>query len=218
MSFGRSLGIGLLSVVGLRVGLILGVVGYQRWTGEEDVFSGRPAALVALALIAALQVGVVFAMLRARGGSLADLGWTTATAGLGRQLALGLGAFVLMATVLIGIEIAAGSTPSELATAFVSASLGQRVTFVGIGLLAAFAEESVFRGHLQPLMAARIGRFAGPFVVAVLFDLYHLQFHPLALVGKLVIGVTLAGLRMRTGALFASAIAHALIWWLLGSL
>lgn len=216
MSFRRSLAIGLLAMAALRVSILAGFIGLHGLAGIDDPYSGRPEVFAALAAVALLQIGVVLGMRRALGVSFAELGWRAEA--MPRQLAWGLGGFAVIASAMLALLAAAGMGPGEVRDAMLGLDGAQRLTALSIGCLAAFAEESVFRGHLQPLLAARLGLVKGSLLVAVIFDLYHLAFAPLALAMKLVIGLVLAFLRARVGSLFAPAIAHALTWLTMGPL
>ena len=50
---------------------------------------------------------------------------------------------------------------------------------------------------------------------AALFAAYHLQ-GPIGLLGKFGTGLIFGALRQRTGALWSSALAHALLWTVVG--
>jgi membrane protease YdiL (CAAX protease family) len=214
--FVRSLALGVGAAFALQASLIAGIIALGAWTGQDpDPFGGSPQALGALLGIAVLQVGVVIAMRRALGVSLAALGWSAPTA---RDVALGLGGYAVIASTMIGVVIAFGMTPEEIWSTIAGYTPLQRLTFVLVGVLAGFVEESVFRGHLQPLLAARLGPIAGPVLVAIFFDVYHLNFRPASLLMKLGIALVLAFLRVRAGNLAAPAIAHGLVWATLGSL
>jgi membrane protease YdiL (CAAX protease family) len=57
----------------------------------------------------------------------------------------------------------------------------------------------------------------GILLTAVVFAFYHLKVSPQALLGKLVIGIVLGALRGRDRPLTAPAIAHVLLWAVLGT-
>ena len=93
-----------------------------------------------------------------------------------------------------------------------------RIVFCVIGLLAAFSEESVFRGLFQPALVKKMPWPAALLVMCVVFSLYHLPKHPIAFVGRILTGLAYGGAAQRTGALWAGAIAHFLTWALLGEM
>jgi membrane protease YdiL (CAAX protease family) len=68
---------------------------------------------------------------------------------------------------------------------------------------------------MQPAVQHKLGRWSELVVVALLFAAYHGRFAPSIFLGKLGVGLVLAGLRERTGTLWAPAIAHVLQWSIL---
>ncbi|MBL8912894.1 MAG: CPBP family intramembrane metalloprotease [Archangium sp.] len=94
-----------------------------------------------------------------------------------------------------------------------------RAVFIAIGLQAAFVEESLFRGNLQPLLVTRFGKAAGLVLTAAIFSAYHLDPRPLSLAGKFVLGLVygLARGTSAKGALTAPAFGHFLVWTTVGS-
>jgi uncharacterized protein len=87
---------------------------------------------------------------------------------------------------------------------------------IAVGLIvAAFTEETLFRGYMQPAVQHKLGRWSGLVVVALVFAAYHGRFAPTMFLGKLGVGLVLAGLRERTGTLWAAALAHVLQWAIL---
>jgi membrane protease YdiL (CAAX protease family) len=193
-----------------------GLVAQALHLDRETVFEASPAAFVALAISAVLEIGLVYAVLLRRVGglSLRDVGWTAPRA---RDAALGILGFVACAAVMLGMLVAIGVDPGEIADDIASYAPAQRVFFLLLGLLAAASEETIFRGVLQPALQRRLGRATGILVGAAIFSVYHLQFAPFQLFGKLAFGVVLGTLRDRTGTLWASGIAHALIWVAIGN-
>ena len=96
-------------------------------------------------------------------------------------------------------------------------SASQRALFFFIGLIAAFSEESIFRGYLQPALTNRFGSAVGIVVTATFFAAYHLQFAPLRLLSLALIGLVYGVLRGRDRSLVAPGVAHALCWAVLGA-
>ena len=92
------------------------------------------------------------------------------------------------------------TTPSSVAL-----SVGMLYAIFG----AAFAEELLFRGVLQPPFVARFGPAKGIAVTAILFGLIHLA-DPWALVPVTVIGAIAGWLRHRTNGLASPILFHAL--------
>lgn len=209
----RALGLGLGAMVALRAVQLGGFAAHAGIVGDDDVFSGRPTSIAIVAAVAVVQIALVLLFVRRVPATLGELGWRVDRPAL--RVAQGLGGFAVIAAVMVSV-LRALDVPLEGLLAFMP---GQRVTFVMIGLLAAFVEETVFRGMIQPsLQSTRLGPIGGLVATAVIFDLYHLALAPVALVIKLTIGLVLGVLRWRTGTLVAGAIAHALVWIVFGSL
>jgi membrane protease YdiL (CAAX protease family) len=150
--------------------------------------------------------------------SLGELGWRTRS--LPRTVGLGVVGFAACALVTFGLwfSLGPGRSGGEFVRAILTISTPQRLLFALIGLQAAFVEETLFRGYLQPALVARRGNFQGVLLTAMIFALYHLNFRPIALVGKLLFGVVFGVLRERDRGLFAPALAHALLWTAIGSM
>lgn len=206
----------VLSLLVLRfvVGALLaGVLGV-----DPEAFDGSPGAFVTLGVIAALEAAILVGTLRSLRLGLGAIGWQRFAArdlGLGALgFALCLVAMVMTLGPLIG---GVGAAVADLTDAIAGYTPAQRVFFVGLGVVAAFSEETVFRGALQPALQDRLGRWTGILVGAIIFAAYHLQFHPVLLVGKMLLGLVYGGLRERTGTLWAPAIAHASIWIVVGA-
>jgi membrane protease YdiL (CAAX protease family) len=87
-----------------------------------------------------------------------------------------------------------------------------RAGFLLIGIHAAFLEESVFRGYLQKILVDRFGKTIGIVAGSIIFSLYHLNFNPIGLIGKFIIGVGYGVLFQKNKSLIPSAIAHILFW------
>jgi membrane protease YdiL (CAAX protease family) len=96
----------------------------------------------------------------------------------------------------------------------------QRVFFVLMGVIAAVPEETIFRGIVQPTLQQKVGRWSGILLTAIIFSAYHLHyaFTLPVLVSHTCSGVIFGLLRERTGTLWAPAIAHALVWVVLGAI
>ncbi|HET9554250.1 MAG TPA: CPBP family intramembrane glutamic endopeptidase [Anaeromyxobacteraceae bacterium] len=169
------------------------------------------AAIVGAAIVAALVLG----MARAGRTTLRELGWSTTSPGRGVLLGVVGGLALVLATAGL-VEVAEPGGFGSTLSAVASWTPRQRLLFLVIGTGAAFAEESAFRGWLQSAVSGRLGSWAGIPLVAGLFAVLHLAFHPVALAVKLVFGLVLGLLADRTRSLVAPALAHALSWVLLG--
>jgi uncharacterized protein len=84
----------------------------------------------------------------------------------------------------------------------------QAVLFASVVVGAPLAEETVFRGYLQPALAARIGLSRAILLQALLFSLVHMD--PVGFFPRLLLGVAFGQLVALTGSLWSSIFAHAL--------
>lgn len=84
----------------------------------------------------------------------------------------------------------------------------QAVLFASVIVGAPIAEETVFRGYLQPALAARIGLWRAILAQAVLFSFVHLD--PVGFFPRLLLGVAFGQLVALTGSIWSSVFAHAL--------
>jgi uncharacterized protein len=186
---------------------------------DPEAYDGAPALFAILAVMVALEAAVFIWVLRARGSSLAAIGWRAPPVAWDVVLGM-LGFAVCLVTMTLSIAPLAGGVGlviDDLVQAVVDYTPAQRAFFAVLGLVAAFTEETVFRGVLQPSLQRRLGRWPGLVVGAVIFAAYHLQFHPVLLLGKTLFGITYGWLRDRTGTLWAPAIAPALVWIVVGA-
>ena len=188
--------------------------------GEVSPFAASPPAFLLLAIIVMLQVGLVIGLGLLRWGrlSLRDLGWQgdAVLASVGR----GLAGFAIIAALTMGLRYiqGGGAAVTDAGRAVFDYSPAQRVLFFFIGLVAAFGEESIFRGYLQPSLMKRVGVFGGVILTAAFFSAYHLQFAPFRLLGLFVMGLVYGILRNRDRSVVAPAVAHWLCWAVLGGL
>ena len=107
---------------------------------------------------------------------------------------------------------------SEIIDSVKGQTAAERITFMAIGIQAAFIEESLFRGNLLPALEKKMNGKAALPLSAVLFAAYHLNPNPVSLVGKTMSGLVYATLRKAKGSLVAPAIAHGLFWTVVGSM
>jgi membrane protease YdiL (CAAX protease family) len=188
--------------------------------GDVDPFDAPPAAFLLLGIIIALQAGVVVGLGLLGWGrlSLRDLGWHSDA--VVRDVGRGVIGFAVVSTIVMGLQWARGGDAAVLEAwhAIFGYSLAQRALFLSIGVIAAFSEESIFRGYLQPSLIRRLGPTAGVLVMAAFFSVYHLQFAPLRLLGLFLFGLVYGTLRGRDRSLVAPAVAHWLCWAVLGPL
>jgi membrane protease YdiL (CAAX protease family) len=208
----RSITLGLGAAV-LQRAVAVAALGWA--TRGADAAAADGSMFAAVLVGVALTIPVVLALARLGRTNLRDLGWRT-DAPL-RHVVVGVagGVFLVLATAgLVGI-VAPGGVESLL-SAVVSWTPRQRLLFVIIGIGAAFSEETIFRGWLQRALAERMGTWPGLLLCALIFAAMHLAFRPAALAVKLIFGVVLGALALRTRSLVPSAVAHAVAWSLLG--
>jgi membrane protease YdiL (CAAX protease family) len=173
---------------------------------------GGAASFGFLGVLAVVQLAILYVGLGRP--SVRQLGWRDLRA---RDVVLGLGGFALASGLIVALFAGLGRLDvAAFAARVAERTAGEELLYVCIGLLAAFTEESIYRGHLQSRLAGRWGVVTGILAGAAIFAVLHLQPAPLALAGKLGIGLVLGLLRERTGTLWAAGIAHASIWALFG--
>jgi membrane protease YdiL (CAAX protease family) len=184
----------------------------------REIVEAPPLAFVALVIAGGLDVGLVFVLLMRGVGryQLRDLGWSRFVA---RDLALGLvGAGALVGVAFLVMIARSGSLEGavdRIVAALTEYTTTERTFCMLIGCLAAFTEETLFRGVMQPALQHKLGRWGGLFVTALVFAAYHFRFAPSIFLGKLGVGLVLGTMREKTGALWAPAIAHVLQWTVL---
>ncbi len=186
---------------------------------DVDPFGGSgPALLVIAVLLACDVVGTTMALWRIGRQTPATLGWPSAH--LGRDVVIGAAGFALCAGWLALVMLAVGGTAAirEVVDAIVAYSPSQRVCFIVIGICGgAIAEESLYRGYLQPALVGKLGVAGGIVLTALLFSLLHFNFNPISVVAKFLLGGTYGVIAWRTGSLTASAVTHALVWVVIGA-
>jgi membrane protease YdiL (CAAX protease family) len=172
-----------------------------------------PAAAASASAALALVLGVaLFWVGRLRPAS---IGWVrerpVRVIGLGLLGAVASTAALLATVALFGGDAAAGLHQ------MVTYSPSQRAMFALIGVAIAVFEESVFRGHLQQELTARLGFPAALLLTAVLYAAYHFPLGvPESMVARLGQGLVYGTLRGRRGSLATPALAHALCWAFVG--
>jgi uncharacterized protein len=212
--------LGLLLSLVLTILFITSIVLYGRVTGVDDPYSKLDFNFV-LFLVAYTLVEIVFIIrigINKFGGlSLRQIGWRFDN--LKTDLAIGAaGALMAVCAIyIVGYAFKSWDWSSFL-TQQANLTTSQRVLFLLIGLNASFIEESLFRGFLQPAAISKFGFLLGIVFTSAIFTIYHLQFLPQALVGKFVLGLIFGLLRSRNQSLIRPAIAHLLMWILVGSL
>jgi membrane protease YdiL (CAAX protease family) len=189
---------------------------------RQEIWQAPPAAFIINIGVGLFEIGLVLAvgMRRYARLSFREAGWRDLAL---RDVSYGVLGFALCAIALTGL-LASDSGFSD-AIAYIADKIAhytpqQRVFFALMGVIAAVPEETIFRGILQPTLQTKLGRWPGILLTAVIFAVYHVQFAfelPL-LISHTCLGLILGLLRERTGTLWAPAIAHALMWIVLGSI
>ena len=186
--------------------------------GDADPFEAGSGALALCSILAVLDfAGVIaFGLLRVGRIRLSSLGWKTPLTL--RVVLLGVAGGAASVALVFGIWLTmeSGRTLGGFVHEIAGFSASQRVLFMLIGVQAAFVEETLFRGYLQPALIARWGP-VGIALTAAIFALYHLNFRPVSLCSKFLFGLVFGALRGRDRSLFAPAIAHALLWNIVGT-
>jgi membrane protease YdiL (CAAX protease family) len=189
---------------------------------RREIWQAPPAAFIINIGVGLFEVGVVLrlGMCRYARLSFREAGWS----GLAlRDVAYGVLGFALLAvslTCVLATESGFADTIAYIADKIAHYTPQQRVFFALMGVIAAIPEETIFRGIMQPTLQNKVGRWPGILLTAVIFAVYHLQFafaFPL-IVSHIGTGLILGVLRERTRTLWAPAIAHALVWVILGAI
>ena len=190
-----------------------------RWLGLDIVM---PAAggTVGGAIVVTVQFGLLWlGLARIARVSLRDLGWRREH--WPRQVAIGLAGALVLSGGLVALMTPLGALdPSATLGTIAGYSPGQRLFFAGLGIQAALAEETLFRGYLQGALTRRTGTVLAATITAALFALSHLSLDPIRCLGLLWIGLVLSALRgagdTAGRSLVAPAVAHAALWALWG--
>lgn len=189
---------------------------------RREIWQAPPAAFVINAGVGLFEIGVVLRLFMCRIARLTfrEAGWQ----GLAqRDVAfgvLGFASFAVVITCLFAAESGFRDAIEYIATTIAHYTPQQRALFVLMGVIAAIPEETIFRGILQPTLQAKVGRWPGIALTAAIFSVFHVQFQlalPL-LLSHFCWGLILGLLRERTGTLWAPAIAHMLVWIVLGAI
>lgn len=189
---------------------------------RREIWQAPLAAFIINIGVGLFEIGVVLRLWMCRYARLSfrEAGWS----GLApRDVAYGVLGFVLFAivvTCVLAAESGFKDTIAYIADTIAHYTPQQRVFFVLMGVIAAIPEETIFRGILQPTLQKKVGRWPGILLTAAIFALYHIhfQFALPRIISHTCWGLILGLLRERTGTLWAPAIAHALMWIILGAI
>ena len=189
---------------------------------RREIWQAPPAAFIINIGVGVFEIGVVLRLWMYRYARLSfrEAGWS----GLAlRDVAygvLGFALFAIIVTCVFATDSGFADAIAYIADTIAHYTPQQRALFVLMGVIAAVPEETIFRGILQPTLQKKVGRWPGILLTAVIFTLFHVQYAfalPL-LISRTCWGLILGLLRERTGTLWAPAIAHALVWIILGAI
>jgi membrane protease YdiL (CAAX protease family) len=176
------------------------------------IFAIMPLALppfLGLAVLAAAQLAILWlGLFRPRVTSPREQGWRSPDA---LDVVLGVAggaACVGLAALVFRVD--------GLAEELLARPAEEHALWLGVGLLAAFVEETLYRGWLQPRFVEKWGPVVGVLATAVVFSLLHFQPAPRPILVKIGFGVILGLLRQRKGTLWAAGITHTIIWVVFG--
>lgn len=197
-TFGIVLRVGLFVILGW-IALTLSARLMLVALGSRDTYF----VISALASFIAASVANAIAVRIYERGRLSDLGlgWTKTS---GREFALGAGAGIGAAAVILAGPLAAGAAFFEPVPGV--EHRWASVAFVGIVLLfGAAGEEMLFHGYAFQLLIRSMGAFATILPAGILFGLMHLpnrNVNTLGIVNTMAWGVLLGYAYLRTGALW----------------
>ncbi|MDP2344066.1 MAG: type II CAAX endopeptidase family protein [Deltaproteobacteria bacterium] len=216
---------------GLPIAIVRGVLFFlgtailsRQLLGEEaNPFDGStPALLLIAGLLTVDAVGTNLALWKVGRQNPRTLGWPSAlgSPNLARDIVLGILGFGVCALWITLVMFAVGGLEAvnEVAGGIADFTLRQRLCFFAIGIFGAcVAEESLYRGYLQPAMVQKLGVVGGILLTSLLFSLLHFNFNPISIVSKFLLGATYGVLAWRTGSLVAPGVTHALVWFVIGA-
>jgi membrane protease YdiL (CAAX protease family) len=131
-----------------------------------------------------------------------SLPWVIAVAGAGFFFA---GSVNALNRLLVGEELARRFDVTHL---FEGRSPAEAALLVAaVSILAPIGEELLFRGYLLRVLGARYGAFYALTITSLLFALLHLN--PASLLALFALGVVFGILRLATGSIWPSILAHA---------
>ena len=185
---------------------------FPQWhTPTLDFYETLPFTLFLLAWFVFFSVGLVGGgIVWLTRASWKELGWHRE--GLLKAIGLGVLGFVLNAIAMIPIALIQGSPEEPPAYMLPSLVRFLLVTFFAFGI-AAWIEENLFRGYLQPLLVKRSNLIMAVFIQAGIFTATHLGYATgLNLAWIFISGLVFGWLRGYHRNIVAPYIAHALGW------
>lgn len=203
----------------LVVAMFLVIQGWLRplVLGPDFESAGPYPALFVLFGLAVLSQTVLviwLGLVRIGRVSLRELGWREKN--VRGDILWGLAGFLAVTVVVLVLSAVLGRSADETLADWQHRSAGVRLLGLGIGLLVAFNEETLFRGYLQGGLVARLGPVLGVIVTALVFALNHGNLRPMALLARFLLGLIFGVIAFRRRSLFPGALAHGLTWAVIG--
>ncbi len=201
---------GLVLVVAFSLLRAFQAFTWRQWFDTVEFYETIPFALFLLGSFVLVSAGLISGGIWLSKTSWRDLGWRRE--GLVKAIGLGLLGFVLLSiNTMVWPFIGGATEPPALITPGPARLL--LVAFFAFGI-AAWTEENLFRGYLQPLLAKSAGHWPAIIIQALLFSAAHLGWitKPLDFASAFVAGLILGCLRGRDRGLVAPFLAHGLLW------
>jgi len=204
---------GLILVAFFALLRFLQTVAWRGWFGSADFQESISFALFLVFWFVVISLGlVVGGIVRLTGATWTTLGWKRD--GWLKSVGMGLLGFVLLYLNIIVWAILGGNSE---APRMITPSLTRVliVAFFAFGL-PAWAEENLFRGYLQPLLAARLNLGLAVLIQAIIFSAAHIGYSSswIDFGSAFTTGLILGWLRGRESNLLAPFLAHGLFWML----
>lgn len=186
---------------------------------DANPFDGSNTALLLVAALLTVDaVGTNLALWKVGRQNPQRLGWHLDH--VARDVVIGVVGFGVCAVIVYAViyGFAGKEGVDETVANIVGFTTRQRFEFFVIGIFgASVAEESLYRGYLQPALINKLGPIGGILLTSVLFSVLHLNPHPISLITKAALGATYGVVAWRTKGLVAPAVTHALVWWVIGA-
>jgi membrane protease YdiL (CAAX protease family) len=186
---------------------------------EFNPFDGSGAGVALVVVLLTLDaVGTNLALWKVGRQDPRTLTWPSKN--IARDVVLGVVGFGVCVGWIALILLGLGGAPAvqEFVDGIVAFTSPQRLCFIAIGIFGAcVAEESLYRGYLQPAMVRKLGVVGGILLTSLIFSVLHFNPNPVSIVSKFLLGATYGVLAWRTGSLVAPGVTHALVWFVIGA-
>lgn len=195
---------------------VLGNIWFGLTHNTMQVFPTLEFALFMVLILIVGSIGLVYLGLFKWGNiTFQDVGWSCKK--LGRSIALGvIGLIIAIFIILLFYSI---GTISELTISF-TPNINILEIFIAILMgfaIAAWIEQSLLPGYLQPILIEKKGLWVGVFIQSVMWPLSHIGWFTTLedyLMG-LVFGILFGLLRGRNNSLIAGTLIHGSMWVLI---